>query len=177
MTETCDHGVTLEGVVETCAECKAVLSHRPSEEASLRAQLATQAEELARLRAGDWTAEERKHFLYEATKASYAEGVRAGCEELAIHAADMDEELDELRTQLTKQSAVIEKAHRFINYPSAYNEEALRDALATDTGERGPVDWQKAKNDAEEYWRGRDAIEELWERKHATDTTDTGGPE
>jgi len=35
----CTHGLTLEGVVETCAECKAVLSHRPSNEPVMREAL------------------------------------------------------------------------------------------------------------------------------------------
>jgi len=37
--QSCTHGLTLEGVVETCAECKAVLSHRPSNEPVMREAL------------------------------------------------------------------------------------------------------------------------------------------
>jgi len=51
--------------------------------------------EVERLRNGQWTDEERKLFLFEATKASYAEGTRAGCEELSIEAAKMSVELEE----------------------------------------------------------------------------------
>ncbi len=47
-----------------------------------------------------WTAEERKRFLYGATKASYAEGTRAGCEELSMAAAEMSIELEEALAQL-----------------------------------------------------------------------------
>jgi hypothetical protein len=32
----CTHGITLEGVVETCAECKTVLVRRPTHERVLR---------------------------------------------------------------------------------------------------------------------------------------------
>jgi len=73
--------------------------------------------EVERLRAGHWTDEERKLFLFEATKASYAEGTRAGCEELSIEAAKMSDELDEanaeverLRAENLKLRARIEEA-------------------------------------------------------------------
>jgi len=61
--------------------------------------------EVERLRSGQWTDEERKLFLFEATKASYAEGTRAGCEELSIHAADMDVELERLRVDVEEEAA------------------------------------------------------------------------
>ena len=59
-------------------------------------------EENERLTSGRWTDEERKRFLFEATKASYAEGTRAGCEELSIAAAEMSVELDRYRTTLVE---------------------------------------------------------------------------
>ena len=65
--------------------------------------------EVGRLRSGNWTDEERKLFLFEATKASYAEGVRAGCEELSIHAADMDVELEHLREKLGRALQLLDR--------------------------------------------------------------------
>jgi hypothetical protein len=66
--------------------------------------------EVERLRAGRWTDEERKLFLYEATKASYAEGARAGCEELSIEAAKMSDELDVANAEVEWLRALIRRA-------------------------------------------------------------------
>jgi len=61
--------------------------------------------EVGRLRTpAAWTPEERKLFLFEATKASYAEGTRAGCEELAIHAAEMDTHIQQLEEEVRNLS-------------------------------------------------------------------------
>jgi chromosome segregation ATPase len=61
--------------------------------------------EVDRLRSGQWTDEERKLFLFEATKASYAEGTRAGCEELSIEAAKMSEELEAAEAEVERLAA------------------------------------------------------------------------
>lgn len=93
MTTMTDYDVVLTGI-----ECltPAHDDHRDDAEAALGR---IQAENTRLQDPTRWTLDERKRFLFEATKASYAEGTRAGCEELAIHAAELDTENERLRQE------------------------------------------------------------------------------
>ena len=62
-----------------------------------------------------WTEEERKRFLFGATKASYAEGTRAGCEELSIAAAEMSVELDQARADLAEARQERDRIEAVVN--------------------------------------------------------------
>jgi chromosome segregation ATPase len=99
--------------------------------------------EVERLRSGQWTDEERKLFLFEATKASYAEGVRAGCEELSIHAADMDVELEELHESYDQ----LVKSEDTLRQVNANLEEANAAVVAERDEARGEVERLRNEND------------------------------
>ena len=104
-----------------------------AEVASLTTRLEQATAEVERLSDGSrWTEDERKAFLFEATKASYAEGVRAGCEELSMEAARMSDELEAATTRLEQAEGAIARAVQRYDAQPTRDETGLAWAMASD---------------------------------------------
>ncbi|MES2156000.1 MAG: hypothetical protein V4510_12780 [bacterium] len=136
--------------------------------ARLSSRLEAAEAENKRLRDGRWTDEERKLFLYEATKASYAEGTRAGCEKLSIAAAEMSEEIEGLTSRLEADEGALRELARAV-------EAENRDVVMACGRERTGVTlstWDGAVNEYDDVFRAKNLVHrKSMAVEHALNTT------